>query len=62
MLKDTKTQLENHRLMATCYLRSADVYKMLGNREMYVAKMSQYEKEMREVVKCQIALKKVGAL
>jgi len=60
MLKDTKTQLENHRLMATCYLRSADVYKMLGNREMYLAKMIDYEREMREVVRCQIALKKAG--
>jgi hypothetical protein len=34
---------------------------MLGNREMYVAKMIDYEREMREVLRCQIALKKVGA-
>lgn len=61
MLKDTQSPLNTHRTMATCYLRSADVYKALGNRAMYVAKMSQYEKEMREVVKCQIALAKAGA-
>ncbi len=61
MLKDTQTQLNTHRAMANVYLRAADAYKLTGNRAMYVAKMSQYEKEMREVVKCQIALKKVGA-
>jgi hypothetical protein len=33
---------------------------MLGNREMYLAKMIDYEREMREVVRCQIALKKAG--
>lgn len=61
MLKDTKTQLNTHRAMANVYLRAADAYNATGNRAMYVAKMSQYEKEMREVVKCQIALARAGA-
>jgi hypothetical protein len=47
--------------MANVYLRAADAYNATGNRAMYVAKMSQYEKEMREVVKCQIALARAGA-
>lgn len=57
MLKDNETRLNFHRTMATAYLRSADVYKALGNREMFAAKMLQYEKEMREVVRYQIATK-----
>lgn len=61
MLKDTQSQLNTHRAMATVYLRAADAYKLTGNREMYVIKMSQYEKEMREVVKHQIALARAGA-
>jgi len=61
MLKSTKSQLDTHRAMANVYLRAADAYKATGNRAMYVAKMSQYEKEMREVLKSQIALAKVGA-
>lgn len=61
MLKIYENQLNTHRAMATVYLRLADAYKVAGNKPMYLLKMSQYEKEMREVVKCQIALKKVGA-
>lgn len=57
MLKDNETKMNLHRTMATAYLRSAEVYKALGNREMFTAKMLQYEKEMREVVRCQVAMK-----
>lgn len=57
MPKDNQTLLNNHRTMATAYLRSADVYKALGNKEMFASKMLQYEKEMREVVRYQIAVK-----
>jgi hypothetical protein len=56
MIKDNQTQLNNHRTMANVYLRAADAYKALGNKTMYVAKMSEYEKEMRKVVQFQIAV------
>lgn len=57
MLKDNETQLNLHRTMATVYLRAAEAYRSAGNKTMYADKMLRYEKEMREVVRYQIAVK-----
>lgn len=56
MNTENQTHLNTHRTMANVYLRAADAYKAVGNRTMYVNKMSQYEKEMRKVVQFQIAV------
>lgn len=53
-------QLEHHRAVASMLLTVASAYKRTGNQQRYADKMFEYEREMREVVKLQISLKKEG--